>query len=89
MDNGPNLGLILKRLHESVIAAGIDSSPQDGMRVWIGDDVRKIEMTTIHPVAAAGGRRWVHAGAATRRLIDAAVRLFPRSRFGLEHRTRG
>ncbi len=89
MDKPPSLELTLQRLHESGIAAGVESSPEDGMRVWIGDEIRKVDATSIHPVTTIAGRRWVNGSAAARWLIEAAVRLFPNSRFGLDHRARG
>ncbi len=87
MNSAPDLEITLQRLHESGIAAGVESLPESGMRVWIGDAMRKGE-TIVHPVVTSGGPRWVNNDAVSRWLINTAVRLFPESRFGLEYRVR-
>ena len=76
-----NLEKTLQQLHEEGIAAGVETSVRDGMQIWVGDEVSKLESTRIEPVTTGAGRRWIDSHAAARWLADTAARLFPASRF--------
>jgi hypothetical protein len=79
-----DLEKILQKLHEEGITGGVETDAGDGMHVWIGDARQKIAIGRIEPVLTAGGRRWIDGHGAARWLAEAAVRLFPGSRFAQE-----
>jgi hypothetical protein len=81
-----DLERVLQQLQESDINAGVQTSHDAGMRVWIGDAIKGIRAeTAIHRTAAAR-LIWPEAVTAASWLHETALHLYPASKYAKANR---
>ena len=80
-----DLERVLQQLQESEINAGVQTSQDGGMRVWIGDEKNIRAETAIHRTAAAR-LVWPEAVTAASWLHETALHLYPASKYAKANR---
>jgi hypothetical protein len=78
---------ILRRLHDSEINAGVQTFYDAGMRVWMGDEMNGIQAETTINRTHAARLKWPEGLSAASWLHEAALRLYPDSKYAKEHST--
>jgi hypothetical protein len=80
-----DLESILRQLHDSEINAGVQMFYDAGMRVWIGDEINGIQAETAINRTRATRLKWPEGLSAASWLHDAALHLYPDSKYSKEH----
>jgi hypothetical protein len=81
----PPLARVLQQLHDSEINAGVQTFYDAGMKVWIGDEANVIQAETTINRTAAARLKWPEGFTAASWLHEAALRLYPDSKYAKEH----
>jgi hypothetical protein len=80
-----DLERILQQLHDSEINAGVQTFYDAGMRVWIGDEANGIKAKTVINRTRAARLKWPEGFATGSWLHEAALRLYPDSKYAKSH----
>ncbi len=77
------LEMVLKRLHDSEINAGLQSFFDSGLRVWIGDPLNGIRTSSA---VGMDDEAWGAEGSIARWLHETALSLYPESHYACAFR---
>jgi hypothetical protein len=83
-----NLEHVLQQLHDSEINAGGQTFYDAGMRVWIGDEINGIRAEVAINRTPAARLKWPRGHSGASWLQEAALCLYPDSKYAKEHSTK-
>jgi hypothetical protein len=76
---------VLQQLHDSEINAGLQTIFDAGMRIWIGAEMNGLLAETTINRTRAARLKWPEGLAAARWQHEAALRLYPDSKYAKAH----